>query len=376
MVKLGARSFKRIVPVGVICGMAYINYAAAYVVGHNQLFRRGHAAPAIVLWIFLGIFEMSVYLYWILLILRGPTKCPSFKPFDLYGTNDPAFLPLPNVFACDKQGYPFWCSKCLTVKPLRLFHLNDMNYCCSRFDHYCLWIGTAVGRDNQMPFIKFVQFFDAFFILILAYVGLTTREAFRHSGATPHYIVLYVISIFWITMTLALLAMQVVYINKNWTTLDEMTVKQAKRYSSWERRMRNTNHKATFCTPKPPRVEDGKRYMNVLHNGRRAVVPYHVTDLAFSQGFQKNLINLVLNGNVNKDLLQHHAVGGQFFKALVIILIPYIDIFVCTPPPKAAEYANFSDNFSPDFLAKIYSQVDEGHYEPPLYGPISNPSDG
>lgn len=362
------RRLKRIVPFLVICGLAYADYATCYVVGYKQLFRRRLQAAAVVLWVFLGIFQASVFLYWLLLIFRGPTKCPPLKPFDLHGSKQPGLVPLPDVFVSDKQGYPFWCGKCQSIKPIRLFHLNDMNYCCSRFDHYCIWVGTAIGRDNQVAFIKFVQFFDAFFILILAYVALTTKLAFRESPDNiPHYIILYVASVFWIIMTLALLAGQVVYISKNWTTLDDLTINEARRYSRWDKRMRKRNYRTNFFTPKPPRVEDGKRYINILHGGRRLVVQYSVQELAFSQGFRKNLINLVLNGNVNEDLLQNHMVFSNFLKALIIVLVPYVDIFVCAPPQRAPEYAFFSDKFSPRFLAKIDNEIEHHNYEVPLY---------
>lgn len=371
---LQPRRLKRIVPVLVICGLAYIDYAACFVIGYKQLFHKGLKAAAIALWVVLALLEGSVFLYWFLLLFRGPTKCHVLKPFDIHDTKDPSLLQLPYAFACDKQGYPFWCGKCKSIKPARLFHLNDMDYCCARFDHYCIWVGTAIGRDNQIPFIKFVQFFDAFFIFILAYVALTTRQAFRESSESiAHYIILYVVSVFWIIMTLALLAMQIVYIRKNWTTLDELTINQARKYAHWDRRMRKRNYNPGFCSPAPPRIEDGHRYINVLHKGRRLVVQYSVKDLAFSQGFMKNLINLVLNGNVNVDLLQSRRIHQDFFKALIVLLVPYIDIFICTPPQKTLEYSSFSDTFSPEFLAQIDRKIEHGNCEVPLYAPAFEP---
>lgn len=362
------RSLKRIVPILVICGLAYTTYAASYVVGYNQLFRPGRTAAAVALWVLLALFEASLCLYWLLLLFRGPTKCAALKPFDLHGTNDPSLLPLPRAFVSDKQGYPFWCGKCHTIKPTRLFHLNDVNHCCARFDHYCVWVGTAIGRDNQIPFIKFVQFCNAVVVVILPFVALTTRRAVRHSPHDiPHYVVLYVLCGFWIVMTLGLLAVQVVYITRNWTTLDELTVNEARKYARWDRRMRKRNYKTSVFSPNAPRVENGKRYINVHHAGTRAVVPYNVADLAFSQGFQKNLVNLVLNRNVNEDLLQGPVSRRHFLKALVVLLVPYVDLVVCSPPPTTAVYENFADKFSPDFLAQIDRKIKKGDYIVPLY---------
>lgn len=363
-----ARTIKRIVPLLVICGLAYINYAACYIVGHNELYRHHLRGAAFVLWILLGILETSLFLYWGLILLRGPAKCPQIQPFDIHNTGDPLLLPLPLIFVCDKQGYPFWCGTCQSIKPSRLFHLNDTRYCCLRFDHYCLWIGSSIGRDNQVPFIKFVCFFDAFFILILACVASTTRLAFKRSKSNlPHYIILYVLCLFWILMTLILLVMQLVYITKNWTTIDEITIRQALKYSRWERRMRKRNYKTNFFSPAPPRTELGIRYVNVAHEGRRVVVSYRTKDLAFSQGFQINLINLMLNGNRNDNLVGREDNASEFMKALLLLLVPYVDIFMCKPRMTLPTYDDCSDEFSPFFIDNIKSKIKEQKFELPLY---------
>ena len=42
--------------------------------------------------------------------------------------------------------------------PLRARHCPELGRCVRRFDHWCPWVGTAVGEDNHQAFVFFLLF--------------------------------------------------------------------------------------------------------------------------------------------------------------------------------------------------------------------------
>lgn len=343
--------------------MAYLDYASCYVVGHNVVYNHHLKPAAIVLWVLVAIFQASVLFYWFLIFVNGPGRAPQIRPLDIYGT-DPSLPRVPPVFLCDEQGFPIWCSKCQTIKQQRLFHLGDLDYCVSKFDHFCLWVGTAIGRNNLLHFFRFVLFFDAYFIVILCYVAATTRLAIRSSENLPHYIILYIFCFFWITMTLALFGILLNQLGHNRTTLDEIFVKQARSYSRWEK-SRNRRSGNSFLVGKTPREERGIRYVNVAHEGTRKVVPYHVQDKPYDFGFQCNFIDFIFRGNRADTSTVETATTRKFLKALAVFALPYSEFFIRGPTPNDQEKGDElsdGDDFSPKFLDDINDKIAKGSF--------------
>lgn len=355
------RLAKKLVCVLVLGGLAYIDYAICYIVGYRELHVHRLKPAAVVLWILIGVFQLSVLLYWILLYFRGAGSLAKIDPMNIYGT-DPSLLAVPDAFLCDEQGFPFWCSKCQSLKQRRLFHLGDLGYCVPKFDHYCLWIGTAIGRDNLLIFFKFLQFFNGFFIVTLGYVASTTRLALaRNHHNTPHYVILYVLSCFWIIMILALFLVLVIYLSKNRTTLDDITVKQARVFERYEKRLKKRNGN-TFMMGRVPRKELGVRYVNVAHAGTRAVVSFYVGESPYNLGFRANLINLVFGGNVSHNTALDEQF--RFRSALLIFLVPYADLFLGRCPQASNIYG---DDFCPTFMASIHQKIANNQFSHASY---------
>ncbi|KAK3256916.1 hypothetical protein CYMTET_33975, partial [Cymbomonas tetramitiformis] len=48
------------------------------------------------------------------------------------------------------------CQKCKKVRPLRSKYCHVSKRCVARFDHYCPWIGNAVGERNHPDFVIFL----------------------------------------------------------------------------------------------------------------------------------------------------------------------------------------------------------------------------
>jgi len=51
------------------------------------------------------------------------------------------------------------CITCKCVVPLRSKHCKELDRCVHRYDHYCPFVGTAVGRDNHGSFIFFLLWY-------------------------------------------------------------------------------------------------------------------------------------------------------------------------------------------------------------------------
>ncbi|PRW58247.1 S-acyltransferase 24 [Chlorella sorokiniana] len=48
------------------------------------------------------------------------------------------------------------CVSCRIVRPLRAKHCSVTNRCIEVFDHYCPWVGNAIGRGNRHLFLTFL----------------------------------------------------------------------------------------------------------------------------------------------------------------------------------------------------------------------------
>lgn len=43
------------------------------------------------------------------------------------------------VFSCEGDGRPIWCSTCLNFKPDRAHHCREVGRCVRKMDHFCPW---------------------------------------------------------------------------------------------------------------------------------------------------------------------------------------------------------------------------------------------
>jgi palmitoyltransferase len=44
-----------------------------------------------------------------------------------------------DVFLCESDGKPKWCSECCNWKPDRTHHCRDIGRCVRKMDHFCPW---------------------------------------------------------------------------------------------------------------------------------------------------------------------------------------------------------------------------------------------
>lgn len=347
---------KRLVPIGVVVAIGYGNYAVCYSLGRNDVFEHESRGSAIVLWVLSGLFQVLLFMYWGVLLWVGPGKCDKIPPYDLYGTGDGLLTPVPEYFFCDQYGYPIWCTNCQSIRPERALHQKDMGKCMPKFDHYCLWVGTAIGQDNYKYFLKFLQIFCGVFVVLLVYLLVYTKLSYDR-GLNNNIIVLYILSGFFLMMIGGLLVSHIWYLQYNLTTLDDMNIRHARKYRRWERRKKQ--NKRAF---KPAYLDDGVRYINVAHDDVRLVIPCSIDDKFYNFGFRKTWINIFLyeNSGFFYDDSRYYSLT-KFLFSIMVFLIPIIDLFVHKYPP------HNEVTLSPSFRALLQEKIHRRRCYLPLY---------
>ncbi|KAL3468634.1 DHHC palmitoyltransferase-domain-containing protein [Aspergillus heterothallicus] len=89
-----------------------------------------------------------------------------------------------DVFVCQPDGRPMYCSKCCHYKPDRTHHCREVDRCVRKMDHFCPWVGGVVSEKSFKFFIQFVFYtavFCAFVLIVFAvFTAEMRRELTRH----------------------------------------------------------------------------------------------------------------------------------------------------------------------------------------------------
>ncbi|KAJ5908163.1 hypothetical protein N7495_000845 [Penicillium taxi] len=92
-----------------------------------------------------------------------------------------------NVFVCEEDGRPAYCSTCCQFKPDRSHHCREVDRCVRKMDHFCPWVGGVVSETSFKFFIQFVSYtaiFCGFTLIICAYYTAELRR--NTGGVNPH----------------------------------------------------------------------------------------------------------------------------------------------------------------------------------------------
>jgi palmitoyltransferase len=54
-----------------------------------------------------------------------------------------------DVFVCETDGRPRWCSTCCNWKIDRAHHCSEIERCVKKMDHYCPWVGGIVAETCE-----------------------------------------------------------------------------------------------------------------------------------------------------------------------------------------------------------------------------------
>ncbi|EEQ33890.1 palmitoyltransferase pfa5 [Microsporum canis CBS 113480] len=108
-------------------------------------------------------------------------------PFDVAGLE--AFY-MKDVFVCQQDGKPPWCSTCCQFKTDRSHHCSEVNRCVRKMDHFCPWVGGVVSETSFKFFIQFLFYAMLFAIFNGVVMAIFVAELRKKFGTLNiHWIV-------------------------------------------------------------------------------------------------------------------------------------------------------------------------------------------
>lgn len=103
---------------------------------------------------------------------------------------------LRDVFVCNPDGRPPFCSECYNWKPDRAHHCSELNRCVAKMDHLCPWVGGVVGETSYKYFVQFT-FYAAIFctevLTVVAYYFAQRRRS-DTNFLNAHWVVMIAVS--------------------------------------------------------------------------------------------------------------------------------------------------------------------------------------
>lgn len=236
----GFQWFRFFLPILIVLTMIYSSWVYNYLFCvqnlHKKLYHKTTAIVLIVLNLLLNILVLILLLQ---VVLIGPGRQPKVLPFRILPEtitsndlmkekDDKVFSTIaPDVYQCDVNGYPIWCNKCNSLKLDRTHHSALLGYCIPRFDHYCVWVGTAVGRRNYRVFVQFIMYFSLYLCIVSISIAVLMSQISsyrRENGLKPNvnvYVVLVLSLTGWV-FTSILLVKFVYYMFRNRTSLESL----------------------------------------------------------------------------------------------------------------------------------------------------------
>ncbi|KAI1392327.1 zf-DHHC-domain-containing protein [Hypoxylon trugodes] len=245
----------RIIPLILIASVSYATYA---LVGRacsrfliNQRGEVGTAIAILVLYFLFLLLMVSTYLRAVTTVLLDPGISPlgpqaiqrrerakerrkqgnrgsDIESQRYYGSPDPdpdspglEQFYTKDVFVCENDGRPKWCSECSNWKADRAHHSSEIDRCVYRMDHYCPWVGGMIGENSFKFFVQFTTYTACYCALVLGAVASSLRKQVNEgSSIDPHFIPAIVLAAFFGLFTFLMTVTSMRYISLNMTNVD------------------------------------------------------------------------------------------------------------------------------------------------------------
>ncbi|KAG5933625.1 hypothetical protein E4U53_000930 [Claviceps sorghi] len=262
--RVATRWSMRIIPVLIVCILGVATYAVAvrlcvqYV--YQSLHKRAVAVVVLVLYFVLFILTAASYLRVFFAIQRDPglvpllqdvgrkpavpaekrQRCRSRRRPD--PENHPWVPPDtdPNspgleafysrdVFSCELDGRPKWCSECRQWKPDRAHHSSELGRCVRKMDHLCPWVGGMVSETSFNFFAHFTFYATCLCGLSLAIsIYCLTEQLDGNDTSVDGWVIAVVaLSAFFFLFALGMTLTAGRYILTNTTNIDMLRRRQS-----------------------------------------------------------------------------------------------------------------------------------------------------
>ncbi|KAL6238069.1 DHHC palmitoyltransferase-domain-containing protein [Aspergillus navahoensis] len=151
-----------------------------------------------------------------------------------------------DVFVCQPDGRPIYCSKCCHYKPDRTHHCREMDRCVRKMDHFCPWVGGVVSETSFKFFIQFVFYTALFCITILVVCAIYTAELRQDTGdVNPHWAIGIGLSGFFGLFTIGMTLSSLQLAAFNLTTIENLN----RRSAVWTLAIRVPTHMLSRIQP-------------------------------------------------------------------------------------------------------------------------------
>ncbi|TDZ15477.1 Palmitoyltransferase PFA5 [Colletotrichum orbiculare MAFF 240422] len=214
--KCASRWVTRIIPIIITATSGYATYIIVAYLGVDYLYRargeRGTAIAVITIYIFFYLLTIITYLRTFLKVKHDPALVPlgpqaqlpsrqssqkrkrrkegdlESQPYFTGPDQNPDSPGLEefysrDVFVCESDGRPKWCSECRNWKPDRAHHSSEMGRCVRKMDHYCPWVGGMVSETSFKYFAQFTFYCTLYCTISLATAAYCLSKQLR-SGST------------------------------------------------------------------------------------------------------------------------------------------------------------------------------------------------
>ncbi|KAL2849189.1 zf-DHHC-domain-containing protein [Aspergillus pseudoustus] len=151
-----------------------------------------------------------------------------------------------DVFVCQPDGRPIYCSKCCHYKPDRTHHCREVDRCVRKMDHFCPWVGGVVSEKSFKFFIQFVFYTAVLCAFVLIVLAIFTAELRRQTGdVNPHWAIGIGLSGFFGIFTFGMTLSSLQLAAMNLTTIENLS----RRSVVWTLAIRVPNHVLSRLQP-------------------------------------------------------------------------------------------------------------------------------
>ena len=161
--------------------------------------------------------------------------------------DEPSSIDIPfwhrDIFVCNPDGRPAFCSSCLNHKPDRAHHCSEVDRCVLKMDHFCPWVGGIVSETSFKFFIQFLVYAALFCIMVLTTIAVFIAERRRTDPGflDIHYFLILGISALFLLFAVGMAGSSIQLALVNSTTVENL----------------NRRSKVWFLAVLIPRTADG-----------------------------------------------------------------------------------------------------------------------
>ncbi|KAJ6785078.1 hypothetical protein PWT90_08532 [Aphanocladium album] len=126
-----------------------------------------------------------------------------------------------DVFVCEADGRPKWCSGCRQWKPDRAHHSSEIGRCVRKMDHLCPWVGGMVSETSFNFFAQFTFYCALYCSLVLGVTAYTlTQQSGERRDPDGWVVAGVVLSAFFVLFSGGMALTSLRYILTNMTNID------------------------------------------------------------------------------------------------------------------------------------------------------------